>query len=101
VRVLGISGSLRQDSFNSGLLRAAAELLPSGVELEVFDGLKEIPPYDADDDVAPGPAPVEAFREAIAGAERPHHLPGLRCGPDAAEHARARREHGDGLVPDG
>jgi len=69
VRVLGISGSLRQDSFNSGLLRAAAELLPSGVELEVFDGLKEIPPYDADDDVAPGPAPVEALREAIAGAD--------------------------------
>jgi chromate reductase, NAD(P)H dehydrogenase (quinone) len=69
VRVLGISGSLRRDSFNSGLLRAAAELLPSGVELEVFDGLKEIPPYDADDDVAPGPAPVEAFREAIAGAD--------------------------------
>jgi chromate reductase len=69
VRVLGISGSLRRDSFNSGLLRAAADLLPSGVELEVFDGLKEIPPYDADDDVAPGPAPVEALREAIAAAD--------------------------------
>ena len=69
MRVLGISGSLRRDSYNSGLLRAAAELLPSGVELEVFDGLKEIPPYDADDDVAPGPAPVEALREAIAGAD--------------------------------
>ena len=51
MKVLGISGSLRRDSYNSGLLRAAAELLPSGVELEVFDGLKAIPPYDADDDV--------------------------------------------------
>ena len=69
MRVLGLSGSLRRDSFNSGLLRAAAELLPSGVELEVFDGLKEIPPYDADDDVAPGPAPVEALREAFAEAD--------------------------------
>src|SRR4051794_25302159 len=69
MRVLGISGSLRRDSYNSGLLRAAAELLPSGVELEVFDGLKGIPPYDADDDVSPAPAPVAALREAIASAD--------------------------------
>jgi chromate reductase, NAD(P)H dehydrogenase (quinone) len=69
MRVLGISGSLRRDSYNSGLLRAAADLLPSGVELEVFDGLKAIPPYDADDDVSPAPAPVAALREAIASAD--------------------------------
>src|SRR6185436_17254562 len=69
MRVLGISGSLRRDSYNSGLLRAAADLLPSGAELEVFDGLKAIPPYDADDDVDPAPKAVAALREAIAGAD--------------------------------
>jgi chromate reductase len=69
MRVLGISGSLRRDSYNSGLLRAAAGLLPSGVELEVFEGLKAIPPYDADDDVGGGPEPVAALREAIADAD--------------------------------
>jgi chromate reductase len=69
VRVLGISGSLRRDSYNSGLLRAAADLLPSGAELEVFDGLKAIPLYDADDDVSPGPEAVSALREAIAAAD--------------------------------
>ena len=69
MRVLGISGSLRRDSFNSGLLRTAAELLPSGVELEVFDGLKAIPPYDADDDVDGAPDAVRALREALAGAD--------------------------------
>ena len=69
MRVLGISGSLRRDSYNSGLLRAAAELLPSGAELEVFDGLKAIPPYDADDDVDVAPAPVRELREAIAAAD--------------------------------
>jgi chromate reductase, NAD(P)H dehydrogenase (quinone) len=69
MRVLGISGSLRRDSYNSGLLRAAAELLPSGAELEVFDGLKAIPPYDADDDVHPAPRAVAALREAIADAD--------------------------------
>jgi chromate reductase len=69
MRVLGISGSLRRDSYNSGLLRAAADVLPSGAELEVFEGLKAIPPYDADDDVEFAPAPVTALREAIAGAD--------------------------------
>jgi chromate reductase len=69
MRVLGISGSLRRDSYNSGLLRAAADVLPSGAELEVFDGLKAIPPYDADDDVEIAPAPVTALRDAIAGAD--------------------------------
>jgi len=48
MRVLGISGSLRRDSYNAALLRAAAERLPDGVELEVFERLAEIPPYDAD-----------------------------------------------------
>jgi len=69
MRVLGISGSLRADSFNSGLLRAAADVLPPGAELEVFDGLKAIPPYDADDDLGPGPEPVRALREAISEAD--------------------------------
>ena len=50
MRILGISGSLRRDSHNTALLRAAAELLPPGAQLELFDDLKAIPPYDADDD---------------------------------------------------
>ncbi|MGH2947597.1 MAG: NADPH-dependent FMN reductase [Solirubrobacteraceae bacterium] len=69
MRVLGISGSLRRDSFNSELLRAAAPLLPSGAELDVFDGLKAIPPYDADDDSEPAPEPVRELREAIEAAD--------------------------------
>jgi chromate reductase len=69
VKILGISGSLRSHSHNTNLLRAAAELLPSGVELELWDGLKAVPPYDQDDDVQPAPASVEALRAAIAGAD--------------------------------
>jgi len=69
MRVLGISGSLRRDSYNSGLLRAAADLLPSGAELEVFEDLKAIPPFDADDDIEPAPYAVAALRDAIAGAD--------------------------------
>ena len=50
MKVLGISGSLRRDSHNTKLLRAAGDLLPPGVELELWEGLKSVPPYDADDD---------------------------------------------------
>jgi len=70
MRVLGISGSLRRDSHNSALLRAAGELVEEqGSEFEVFDGLKAIPPYDEDDDIGAGPAPVAHFRQAIADAD--------------------------------
>jgi chromate reductase, NAD(P)H dehydrogenase (quinone) len=68
-KILGISGSLRRGSYNSRLLEAAAELLPEGVELELYDGLKEVPPYDEDDDVEPAPEPVARLRETIAGAD--------------------------------
>ena len=69
MRVLAISGSLRRDSNNSALLRALREEAPAGVEVEVWDGLKEIPPYDGDDDVVPGPAEVEAFRSLVREAD--------------------------------
>jgi chromate reductase len=65
VRILAVSGSLRSDSNSSALLRALREEAPAGVEIEIWQGLKEIPPYDADDDVSPGPTTVEAFRELV------------------------------------
>ena len=69
MKVLAFSGSLRSDSYNTKLLRAAARLLPDGAELELWDRLKEVPPYDEDDDVEPAPAAVAALRAAIAGAD--------------------------------
>src|SRR5919106_4174718 len=69
MRILAIAGSLRRDSHNKQLLRRAALLLPEGVELDRFEQLKAIPPYDADDDTASAPAPVQAIRNSIAAAE--------------------------------
>jgi chromate reductase, NAD(P)H dehydrogenase (quinone) len=69
MKILGVSGSLRADSHNTALLRCAARHLPDGVELEVWDGLRDIPPYDEDDDVDPAPPAVAAFRAALAGAD--------------------------------
>jgi len=69
IRILGISGSLRRGSHNTALLRAAALSLPSGAELEVYDGLRDLPAYDADLDVEPADEAVAHLREAIADAD--------------------------------
>jgi len=69
MRVLAISGSLRRGSHNTELLRAAEDLLPPSVELELFDGLKAVEPYDEDDDVGEGPAGARRLRDAIEAAD--------------------------------
>jgi chromate reductase len=69
MRVLGISGSLRRESHNSALLRAAAERLPAGAELIPYEHLAEIPPYDEDDEMQGVPESVQELREAIRGAD--------------------------------
>jgi chromate reductase len=68
-KILGISGSLRRDSHNTSLLRAAVECAGPGVELELYDDLKAVPPYDEEDDVEPRPAAVERLTAAIASAD--------------------------------
>ena len=67
MKVLGISGSLRRDSYNTKLLRAAEELLPPFVDFEAWDGLKTLPPFDEDDE--PGTEAVAALRDAVASAD--------------------------------
>ena len=68
--VLGISGSLRRDSHNTRLLRAAGRLVEElGGEFELFDGLRSIPPYDEDEDIADGPLAVARLREAMDSAD--------------------------------
>lgn len=69
MRVLGLSGSLRRDSLNSALLRAAAERLPAGAELVEFDSLREVSPYDEDVETAGTPVVVEELRDAIRNAD--------------------------------
>jgi chromate reductase, NAD(P)H dehydrogenase (quinone) len=68
MRILGLSGSLRGDSFNLRLLHAAGRLLDDGDELRIFDGLAEIPPFNEDDEQH-APAAVTALRAAIAGSD--------------------------------
>lgn len=67
LRVLGISGSLRRASYNTALLRAAAELLPWGMTLETFD-LAPLPMFNQDHET-PFPEAVAHFRARVAQAD--------------------------------
>jgi chromate reductase len=68
MRVLAIAGSLRENSYNRGLVRAAAELAPQGMSVESFD-LRELPLYDADVEAAGLPEPVARLKEAIRSCD--------------------------------
>lgn len=69
VHVFAVAGSLRKDSWNKKLLRAAMELVPPGMMIHQFDGLPDIPPYDADIDVDPRPEPVSAMKHSLAACD--------------------------------
>jgi chromate reductase, NAD(P)H dehydrogenase (quinone) len=68
MNVLGIAGSLRRESHNRALLRAAAVLMPPSVRFTEYERLKLIPPFDEDDEPAPPPA-VAHWRDAIVTAD--------------------------------
>lgn len=68
MRVLGVSGSLRRESHNTRLLRAAARLLPAHAEFVPFGSLRDLPPFDEDAEAIPGAA-VDAWRAALDGAD--------------------------------
>lgn len=69
MHVLAISGSLRSSSHNSALLRAAAELVGAGDTFELWEGLRDVPPFDEDADVEPAPRAVASLRDAVAAAD--------------------------------
>jgi chromate reductase, NAD(P)H dehydrogenase (quinone) len=68
IHVLGFAGSLRLGSYNRSLLRAARELAPQGMTIDIFD-LTSIPLYNADVEAQGDPAPVAAFKAAIRRAD--------------------------------
>ncbi|MFN8495095.1 MAG: NAD(P)H-dependent oxidoreductase [Caldilineaceae bacterium] len=68
LHVLGFSGSLRKASLNSGLLRAAASVLPAGMTFEIFD-LNPLPFYNSDVATVGWPEPVQQFHARLAAAD--------------------------------
>lgn len=71
VTVCAIAGSLRKASYNRGLLRAAAEVgRDAGLDIQIYEGLGDVPPYNADIDVdGTRPESVETLKRTIASAQ--------------------------------
>ncbi len=85
ISIVGISGSLRRSSFNSGLLVAAGEMLAETASLRI-ESIADIPLYNGDVEADTGiPAPVARIKDAIAEAdallistpEYNHSIPGV------------------------
>lgn len=69
MRILAVSGSLRRDSHNTQLLRAAVEAAPEGVEVELWQGLADLPLYDQDLDTIEPVESVRRLREEWGAAD--------------------------------
>jgi chromate reductase, NAD(P)H dehydrogenase (quinone) len=69
VRILAVSGSLRRDSHNTRLLRAAVDAAPEGVEVELWEELGGLPLYDQDLDATEAVESVRRLREAWGAAD--------------------------------
>ena len=68
-KILGLSGSLRAASYNSGLLRAAAEVAPDGVTIQI-GSIRAVPLYDADLEADTGlPEAVQVLQDQLAAAD--------------------------------
>jgi chromate reductase, NAD(P)H dehydrogenase (quinone) len=84
VKILAMSGSLQASSSNTALLRTARSIAPDGVDVEVYEGLADIPPFNPDLDVEPALGPVTDLRAKIqeadgvlfASPEYAHGMPG-------------------------
>ncbi len=85
ITLIGVSGSLRQGSYNSALLRIAASMMPAGSAMQV-ESIAGIPLYNGDEEAATGiPEPVARLKDAIASAdglllvspEYNHSIPGV------------------------
>jgi chromate reductase, NAD(P)H dehydrogenase (quinone) len=68
MRLLAISGSVRRDSYNTALLRAAAECA-AGVDFVVWRDLADVPTYDEDLESLQAPLPVAALRQEIGRSD--------------------------------
>jgi chromate reductase len=69
MRILGVCGSLQAKSGNLALLRVAAASMPAGVELVLFDGLRDLPHFNPDIEASGVPESVTRWREALAGSD--------------------------------
>lgn len=78
VKILAISGSARQLSTNTALLRAMQVIAPTGIIVEVFDGTGDLPVFSPDLEGSEEPDNVRLFKQAISESDGIAIARGLR-----------------------
>jgi len=69
LKVLAISGSLQAQSRNAALLSAAARLAPTGVDVDLFDGIRDLPHFNPDIEAVMLPGSVRRWRQALTSSD--------------------------------
>ena len=69
MRIVAISGSLREGSSNSALIKAAIAVAPTEIEWVVYEQLSDLPHFSPDLDIVPPPPPVAQLRAIVASAQ--------------------------------
>ena len=69
MKILGISGSLREASSNTALLKAITALLPEGCSYRIWEGLAGLPHFSPELDFEASPGPVVAYRKLLRAAD--------------------------------
>ncbi|WP_339206157.1 NADPH-dependent FMN reductase [Paenibacillus sp. FSL K6-3182] len=65
IKILAISGSLRQNSSNTSLMKAVIGLAPANMEFTIYGGLGDLPHFNPDMDIDEGPVPVRELRALL------------------------------------
>lgn len=79
-KVIAISGSIREGSSNTNILKALASFIPEGIDYTIYNGIEEFPHFNPDVDRVGAPAVVEEFRKTLSEA---HAL--IICTPEYAK----------------
>src|SRR5690242_8350735 len=85
MKILALSGSLRKHSSNTALLSSAKTIAEKSVQIEIYEGLADLPYFNPDLDGDSPPLPVQKLRSAISGSnallistpEYAHGIPGV------------------------
>ncbi|MDM5188683.1 NAD(P)H-dependent oxidoreductase [Bacillus sp. DX4.1] len=79
-KIVAISGSIREGSSNTNILKALAAFIPDGIDYTIYNGIKELPHFNPDMDRMKPPAIVENFRKML---DESHAL--IICTPEYAQ----------------
>lgn len=81
-KIIAISGSIREGSSNTNILKALAAFIPESIDYSIYNGIQDLPHFNPDIDGTEPPAVVESFRKTLAESDAL-----IICTPEYAKSA--------------